>query len=152
VLAALVEPPHVLDDAVRDAEVAGRRARRDAAVDVNREHRVDGVVVDAEFLLVGLVGPQLRRRRLRHEVLGDVQLPGELANLHLVEVADWVAVDGTVAVLGEVARECLRPVSGSEHDAGLVVRDEVVEHAAGACAGVPDRELVALCVGVELSQ
>jgi len=72
----------------------------------------------------------------------------ELADLLFVQPRDGVAVDRPVAVLGVVPHQRLAAVARPQHERVLVVANEIVQHGPTAHAEVPNRELVALGVGI----
>jgi hypothetical protein len=57
------------------------------------EDRIDRIVIQPEFVLVGLAVPHAGGRRLIDQICRNAERGGELADLLFVEPTDWVAVD-----------------------------------------------------------
>ncbi len=97
-------------------------------VDHPVEEPVQHGVAEARLGLVGLAGPQVRRRRLADDRLGNADRRRQLAHLALVQVADRVEGAGAVAEERRVADQRLGLVAGPDHEAaprhGAIVEDE----------------------------
>ena len=101
-------------------------SRTEATIDHVVQDEIGVGVREAELALVGLSLPELGRRRLSHDRLGDSEVESELAKLRLVEIADRVDAAGHVAELRAVTEQELRLVARSQNDPirpGSVVLD-----------------------------
>src|SRR6056297_1065017 len=137
VRAAFVQVADVLDQVFVDVERPDGRGRRERSVDVECEDRIERVVVDAEFFLVGLSGPHLGAGGLLGEVVLDAEVFRQLTDLLFVQVRDGVTVHRAVAVLREVAHERLAAIPRPQHEGLPTVRREVVEDGPRPHAKVP---------------
>ena len=83
-------------------------------VDPPEQQPIEHRVAEAALGLVGLARPQVGRRRLADDRVGDADGRGQLADLALVQVADRVERAGAVAEQRRVADQRLGLVAGPD--------------------------------------
>lgn len=99
-----------------------------ALVNEQVEQLVNLFVGEAEFVLVGLVRPQVGGRRLVDDRRGDVHVARKLADLRLVEVADGIEGGSHVTPNSRIAEQDFGFVARADHESfevfGAVIQDD----------------------------